>query len=148
MTSYRILIKIFFLIFGSMTFTYGQFGRDTITYKWTGETHGPFLVATIISFYPDSIFIREDYNIDKKNQSLNKLVPEKEIGKWRIKGDTIIINHDLGKDNSYYYQYKIRKNSIKWIPNPRMRLDRGYLKYKWFYWTKAMKLKRIKKACT
>lgn len=148
MTSYRILIQILILIFGSMTFTYGQFGKDTMTYRWIGEVHGPFLVTTIISFYPDSFFIREDYHINEKNQNLDNLIPEKELGRWRIKGDTIIIiNRDLTQI-IVSSRYQLRKNSIKWIPNPQMRLKIGYLRYKWLFWTKAMKLKRIKNACT
>lgn len=123
----------------------GQFGVDTLVYKAENYHEKLFHSVVFLTFYPDSTYLREDYYASR-GESLNGKIPEKKYGTWYLEKQIIILNKHLGKENSFYQEFKLRKNSLKFIPN-REHLRMGKIKYKWIYWTEAGKLRKIK-ACT
>jgi hypothetical protein len=141
---YRIFIFLIFLFLSKSIIA--QHSGDTLKYKWEGRNHStiPSYQITIMTFYPDSTFKRECFNQYYKEQEFDSIVPKIDKGRWCSKHKIIIINCDKEEGNGSIMKYKLRRKSIKYIPNnylpPHRRSRLGYL---WVYWTRAMKLKLI-----
>jgi hypothetical protein len=124
-----------FIILFNNHFGYWQIGKETISYKRSYVANKLFPSIVQITFYPDSTYLREDYLVKSKDQlkwrdqTYKMLIPEKEYGKWRLNKRTIIINWDKGQKNAFYCKYKLKRKSIKFIPN-QDRIGVGAIRYK------------------
>jgi hypothetical protein len=135
------LILILLLII-SINDVKGQFCVDTLVYKAENYHEKLFPSVVFLTFYPDSTYLREDFYASR-GESLNGKIPERKYGTWDLEKQIIILNKNEGKENPFYQKFRLRKNSIKFIPN-REHLRVGKLKYQWIYLTKAGKLRKIK----